>query len=79
MQDNLNHRRAWLYKVRNWFKNGKAAQQWSENFRFYYNFIKPNVSLNGLTPAEASNIHFGLAGNRWLRLLEHSVRGQNGV
>ena len=64
-------------KVRRGFKNDKTTQQWSENFRVYHNFIKPNVSLGGLTPAEASNIHLGLVGNRWLRLLERSVRDQN--
>lgn len=36
----------------------------------YYNFIRPHMGLNGLTPAEASGLDLGLnGGNRWMQLI----------
>jgi len=65
-------------KVRRGFKNDKTVGDWNDNFRFYHNFIKPHMALDGLTPAEASNIQLGLGGNRWMKLLKQSIRDQDG-
>ena len=44
-----------------------------------YNFIRPHISLNGLTPAQASGINLPLnGGNRWLELLKLAIDSQNG-
>lgn len=42
-----------------------------DGFRSYYNFLRPHMGLNGLTPAQMAGIHLGLnGGNRWLQLLK---------
>jgi transposase-like protein len=45
-----------------------------EGLRVYYNFIRPHMSLNGKTPAEASNIDLNLERNRWLSLIRKALR-----
>ncbi len=56
-------------------QNLESADLMFSAHRNYYNFIK-NHSTIGMTPAEASNINIGLNdGNRWLKLIEMSLRG----
>lgn len=45
-----------------------------EGFRTYYNFIRPHMSLEGRTPAEASGLDLELEENRWLSLIKRSAR-----
>jgi len=40
----------------------------------YYNFIRPQKSLFGNTPAEIANINLSLGNNRWDNLLKQSVK-----
>lgn len=61
-------------KVRRGFKNDETAQEWSEAFALYHNFIKKNMALNGLTPAEFANINLKLNGNKWMELLTRSTK-----
>jgi transposase-like protein len=44
-----------------------------ENYRTYYNFIRPHQALNGLTPAETTNIYNDIK-NKWLGLLYASIK-----
>lgn len=37
-------------------QNNKTAQQYGDNFRTYYNFLRQHKGLDGLTPAQASGI-----------------------
>jgi transposase-like protein len=53
-------------KVMRGFKGGEVV--FTENFRTYYNFIRPHSAL-GMTPAEMSGIGLDLDGNKWLNLL----------
>ena len=46
-------------------------------FKIYYNFIKPHMGLNGVTPAEAANMALELSGNKWLSLIKMSAN-ENG-
>ena len=39
----------------------------------YYNFIRPNMSLNGKTPTEEARIELNLGNNRWLDLIKKSL------
>lgn len=61
-------------KVRRGFGNVETAEQNLKGMKLYHNFIKKNMSLNGLTPAEASKIDLGLKGNKWLTLLQQSLK-----
>jgi len=38
-------------------------------YYFYYNFIRPHMSLNGKIPAEEAEIDLNLSSNKWLDLL----------
>jgi transposase-like protein len=63
-------------KVMRGFKTKHTAQQLSEGFRTYYNFIKQHQGLNGKTPSEVADIDLNLNGNRWLGLLTKSLKNK---
>lgn len=42
-------------------------------YRLYYNFIRPHMSLDGQTPAQAAGIDLKLQDNRWLSLIRKSI------
>ena len=48
-----------------------------KGFRTYYNFIRPYMSLNGKTPAEASGIDLELGKNKWLSLIKQAEKRSN--
>ncbi len=48
----------------------------AEGQRIYYNFIRPNQSLNNKTPAEAAGIRLELSGNRWIRLIQMAAEAE---
>lgn len=45
-----------------------------EGFQNYYNFIRPHMSLEGKTPAEAAGIDLKLKGNRWENLIRQASK-----
>jgi len=53
-------------KVMRGMKRFERAEELSEGYRIYYNFVKPHLSLNGKTPAEASGLLRENGDNRWL-------------
>ncbi len=59
-------------KVIRGFKSEKTADKYIENWRTYYNYVKPHMALNGLTPSEMAGINIGIDRNRWLSLLKLS-------
>ncbi|MCL4411412.1 DDE-type integrase/transposase/recombinase [Candidatus Marsarchaeota archaeon] len=59
-------------KVIRGLKNEKTAEQYIENWKTYYNFIKPHMTFNGLTPSEVAGISIGANRNRWLSLIKLS-------
>lgn len=55
---------------------GESAPTFTDAFRFYYNFIKPHMSLNGKTPAEVAGL-IKENGNRWLSLIRMNGNGKS--
>lgn len=55
------------------FKSIKTAQEWSEGFKLYYNFIRPHMAFDGLTPSQVAGIKMDLGTNRWEGLLRRSL------
>jgi len=57
------------------YENGKQyAKNIIDGNRIYYNFIRPHMALNGLTPAEVANINLELGQNRWESLIRQSSK-----
>jgi transposase InsO family protein len=56
----------------------ETAPEFIEIFRFYYNFIKPHASINGITSAEAAGL-IPENGNRWLLLIRLNGKSRNGT
>ncbi len=53
-------------------QNIETAEIMTSGFRNYYNFIKPHLSIGGITPALKSGIGVEMEGNRWMKLLKKS-------
>jgi len=65
-------------KVMRGFDKFYSAKLILDLWNTYYNFIRPHMSLNGLTPAKASGINLPLnGGNRWLELLKLAIDSMN--
>lgn len=52
-------------------EDDKTAQTIIDRFRIYYNFIRPYMTLNGKTPAEACGIKIE-GQNKWKTLIENA-------
>ena len=53
-------------------KGDDTVEELLNGFRTYYNFIRPHMSLDGQTPAEASGINLKLEENKWLDLIRRA-------
>ena len=42
----------------------------------YYNYIRPNQGIGGLTPAEMAGIQIDLTGNRWMTMIGLATEGK---
>jgi len=60
-------------KVMRGFKSMSTARETANNFRTYYNFVKPHMGLNGMTPAQVCGIGVNNQ-NAWLELIKKSSR-----
>lgn len=60
-------------KVMRGLKTDATTEEMLENYRTYYNFIRPHMGLNGKTPAEVAKIDLELEKNRWIGLIEQSL------
>jgi len=52
-------------------------QRKRNGYRIYYNFIRPHMSLNGKTPAEASGLDLELGENKWKLLIQKAIITKN--
>lgn len=60
-------------KVMRGMQNNATAEDLIVGFKAYYNFVRPHMSLDGKTPAEAANLDLGLGKNRWKGLIDKAV------
>ena len=51
----------------------ETAQEIIDGERFYYNFIKPHMSLDGMTPAQICNLPIPTDDNPWLSYLKSAL------
>lgn len=65
-------------KVIRGFKSEKTANRYLDNWRTFYNFVRPHTSLNGLTPSEVAGISIGIERNRWMSLIKLSSEANQG-
>jgi transposase-like protein len=42
-----------------------GAENFAAGMQTYYNYIRPHMGINGMTPAQMANIPINLMGNRW--------------
>lgn len=64
-------------KTRRGHQNHKTVQEWSDAHKVYYNYLRPHMKFNGLTPAEVAGIKLNLQGNRWEGLLRMSMKNSH--
>ncbi len=57
----------------------KSLLRHSKDFRTFYNFVRPNQALNGVTPAEKAGINLKLGNNKWLSLIKQSNNIRTGT
>lgn len=60
-------------KVIRGLKSGPTAERYIENWKTFYNFVRPHMTFNGLTPSEVAGINIGNGRNRWLGLIKLSA------
>jgi len=61
-------------KVMRGLANRKSLERHARDYRTYYNFVRPNQALNGLTPSQKAGIELPLKENKWLSLIKQSNR-----
>jgi putative transposase len=52
-------------KVMRSLDSALGAEEFAAGMQTYYNYIRPHMGINGLTPAQMANIPINLMGNRW--------------
>jgi transposase-like protein len=52
-------------KVMRSLDSAMGAEEFAAGMQTYYNYIRPHMGINGLTPAQMANIPINLMGNRW--------------
>ena len=61
-------------KVQRGLYSDETAEDFMEASRVYYNFLRPHMALHGMTPAQAAGIELNLGDNRWMSMIEQTVK-----
>lgn len=61
-------------KVVRSFDSDIGASEFCDGMRVYYNYIRPHQGIGGLTPAQMAGISLDAIGNRWIKMIELSVK-----
>lgn len=64
-------------KIMRGLNSMKSAEIFTQDHALWYNFVRKNMGLGGLTPAQAAGIDIGWNQNRWKELLEKSLKDRN--
>jgi hypothetical protein len=51
-----------------------GAGEFAAGMQTYYNYIRPHQGIGGLTPAQMAGIEIDLTENRWMKMIEMTVR-----
>ncbi|HEY9245619.1 MAG TPA: DDE-type integrase/transposase/recombinase [Candidatus Methanoperedens sp.] len=57
-------------------QNDDTATEFNNGFKAFYNHIRPHQALKGKTPAQAAGIDLKLGRNRWMGMIQKSVKHQ---
>lgn len=61
-------------KVMRSLDSSMGAQEFATGLQTYYNYIRPHMGINGLTPAQMAGIPINLTGNRWETMIGLAVK-----
>jgi transposase-like protein len=61
-------------KVMRSLDSALGAAEFAAGMQTYYNYIRPHMGINGLTPAQMANIPINLMGNRWETMIGLAVK-----
>ena len=51
------------------FDSSIGAGEFAAGMQTYYNYIRPHMGINGMTPAQMAGIPLDLTGNRWMTMI----------
>ncbi|MFA4823655.1 MAG: integrase core domain-containing protein [Methanoregula sp.] len=52
-------------KVMRSLDSAMGAEEFAAGMQTFYNYIRPHMGINGMTPAQMANLPINLMGNRW--------------
>ena len=61
-------------KIMRSLDSSMGAQEFATGLQTYYNYIRPHMGINGMTPAQMANIPINLMGNRWETMIGLAVK-----
>jgi transposase-like protein/DNA-directed RNA polymerase subunit M/transcription elongation factor TFIIS len=61
-------------KIMRSFDSSMGAGEFAAGMQTYYNYIRPHQGIGGLTPAQMAGIEIDLTGNRWMKMIEMTVK-----
>ena len=61
-------------KVQRGLYSDETAEKFMDASRVYYNYLRPHMALDCRTPVQAAGIELNLGTNRWMSMIEQSVK-----